>query len=188
MSKILLILVGYMLGNLLMGHVLAKYFYQQNLQNEGSGNIGARNAGRILGKKAFIITFFGDALKGSLAIVVAKFAGFHADWQLIILFAVIMGHIYPIIHRFRGGKGVSTFIGGILTFDPYLFLLFSIIFIVIYFILRSFTIAGLIAIAALPVWMYILDFSLKDIIVACLLSALIIHAHRNNIIGYKNVH
>ena len=71
----------------------------------GSGNPGARNAGRLFGKKAFVATFVGDALKGALAVCAAKWLGFDAIVELLALVAVMLGHVFPVLLKFRGGKG-----------------------------------------------------------------------------------
>ncbi|MBS4220245.1 glycerol-3-phosphate acyltransferase [Bacillus sp. FJAT-49711] len=182
MRETLLFLGAYVIGNILTGYVLAKLFYHKNIQVEGSGNAGARNAGRILGKKAFVITFFGDAGKGAIVVLIAKLLEFSIVAQLLILFAVILGHIFPILFHFKGGKGMSTFIGGLLAFDPLLFSAFAGVFILFYFFIKSLTIAGMAAVALLPAIMYFYHFDLYPILSAILLSAMVIFAHRQNIL------
>ncbi|MBS4179222.1 glycerol-3-phosphate acyltransferase [Lederbergia citrea] len=175
-------LIGaYLLGNILTGYVLAKFFYNKDIHQEGSGNVGARNAGRLFGKKAFVITFLGDALKGACAVLFAKWLGLAFDWQLFILFTVIVGHVFPLVLHFKGGKGMSTYIGGMLTFQPLLFSAFAGVFIIFYFIFKSLTSAGMAAVAVLPIILIIFSFELPVIINACLLSAIVIFAHRHNI-------
>ncbi|MBS4198362.1 glycerol-3-phosphate acyltransferase [Bacillus sp. FJAT-49732] len=181
MKEIVLLLGAYLLGNILTGYVLATFFYHKNIHNEGSGNIGARNAGRIFGKKAFVITFFGDAGKGAIVVLIAKWLEFSIDIQILALFFVVLGHIFPILFHFKGGKGMSTFIGGILAFHPLLFSAFAAVFILFYIILKSLTLAGMAAVALLPTIMYFFQFDLYPILFCILLSATVIFAHRQNI-------
>ena len=124
--------------------------FKGDIRSGGSGNPGARNAGRLFGKKAFVVTFVGDALKGAIVVGVAGWFDFGAAVELLALVAVMLGHVFPIFLKFRGGKGVSTFIGGLLVFDPLLFAVFVGLFLLGYPLLKSFTIAGLLAIGFLP--------------------------------------
>ena len=143
MTLILLVIGSYLLGNVLTGSIISNLIYKKNIRAEGSGNPGARNAGRIFGKKAFIATFIGDALKGALAVLIAKWIGLGPTGELLALFAVTSGHVFPILLKFRGGMGVSTFIGGMLVFNPLLFTVFICVFLVFYPFLKSFTLAGM---------------------------------------------
>lgn len=176
-----IIIVAYLIGNLLVGEVISRFFYKKNIRTEGSGNPGARNAGRLYGKKAFIVTFIGDALKGTFVIFLAKQLGYGTDIELLALFAVTLGHIYPIIYKFRGGKGVSTFIGGLLAFNPLVFGLFIGLFVLFYPISRSFTLAGLCAILLMPVIILGFAYDMIACLIACCISILVIYAHRDNL-------
>ena len=130
---IILLLVGsYLLGNVLTGSIISKLFYKKEIRAEGSGNPGARNAGRLYGKKAFIITFLGDAVKGIIAVLVARLIGLGPEIELLALFAVVLGHVYPVLFKFHGGKGISTFIGGFLLFNPLVFAVFIGVFLILY--------------------------------------------------------
>lgn len=181
MEIILLLFGSYMLGNVLTGSIISKLFYRKEIRAEGSGNPGARNAGRLFGKKAFVATFLGDALKGVLAVLAAKWLGFGTVVELIALFAVTVGHIYPVLFKFRGGMGVSTFIGGILAFHPVVFAVFVGIFLILYPFIKSFTIAGMSAIALLPIVVLSFSLGVPTCIVTCFLSGLVLFAHREDL-------
>ncbi|WP_186672759.1 glycerol-3-phosphate acyltransferase [Sporosarcina sp. BP05] len=178
MTLIFLVVGSYILGNVLTGSMISNFFFKKDIRIEGSGNPGARNAGRVFGKKAFIATFIGDALKGATAIFVAKWFGFGATVELCALFAVTLGHVYPLFLKFRGGMGVSTFIGGMLAFNPLLFAVFVGLFIMFYPFLKSFTLAGLSAVLLMPVLVLVFSYGVPVFIVACLLSALLLFTHR----------
>lgn len=185
MTIFFLLLIGaYMMGNMLTGTMISRLFYQKEIHAEGSGNPGARNAGRLFGKKAFVATFIGDALKGAVAVLIVKQLGYGAEAELLILFAVTVGHIYPILFRFRGGKGVSTFIGGLLAFDPLVFGLFVALFILFYPIFKSFTLAGLSAILLMPIFVLGFSYGIIAGIIACCVSMLVIYAHRDDLKQY----
>lgn len=114
-----------MVGNILTAYIIIKWKYGMDIREVGSGNPGARNMGRLYGKGYFIATFLGDALKGA----------------------------YPIFFKYKGGKGISTFIGGLIVFNYSIALTLVFVFILFYFIFKSFTKAGLITIACLPLCM-----------------------------------
>jgi glycerol-3-phosphate acyltransferase PlsY len=177
MKAFLLLVCAYLVGNIMAGHV----FYGRNIRNKGSGNAGARNAGRVYGKKAFVITFFGDAAKGAAAVLAAKYLGLSSEWQLLALLAVITGHIFPAAFHFRGGKGMSAFVGGVLAFHPLLFSIFACIFLIFFLIIRSLTLAGIIAVFILPVIILLYSYSVPTVIAAIFISAIVVFAHRQNI-------
>lgn len=181
MKGLILLIVAYLIGSVMTGHLLSKYYQHGNMKTEGSGNIGARNAGRLYGKKAFIITFIGDALKGVLVIVLASSFDFTVEWQLLALLAAICGHIYPITLGFHGGKGMSTFIGGFLTFSPQLFCVFLGVFLVLFLITRSLTVAGMTAMFFMPFIFILFPFSYFTFFISAAMSLLIIFKHRENL-------
>lgn len=181
MTLILLLTSVYMLGNILTAPLISQLFYKEDIRAEGSGNPGARNVGRLFGKKAFVATFVGDALKGAIAVGVVKGLDFGAAIELLALVAVMVGHVFPAILKFRGGKGVSTFIGGLLVFNPLLFAVFAGLFLLSYPFLKSFTLAGLGAVGFLPLIVFAFSYGMPAVGVACLVTALLFVAHRKDI-------
>lgn len=163
------------------GLLVVRIFGKEDIRQHGSGNIGARNAGRILGKKGFILTFFGDALKGAFVILVAVHYAFHDEIQLIGLALAVLGHIKPILLRFQGGKGISTFIGGMITFEPFAIPVIIIGFLVIYVFVRSFTFAGLGSFLLLPIMLYFLEYSSKSCLIILAILIILYFAHSENI-------
>ncbi|MCJ7840826.1 glycerol-3-phosphate acyltransferase [Lederbergia sp. NSJ-179] len=180
MIEIIFFLFAYFIGNLLTGQLLAKGFYHKDLYLEGSGNVGARNAGRIFGKTAFLLTFFGDAGKGAIVMICSQYMGLPPSKQLLALFLAILGHIFPVLFRFKGGKGMATFIGGVLAFHPLLFALFVGVFLCLYVLMRSLTMAGMIAVVSLPMIMVFYSYSTIEIILSFCISGLVLFAHRQN--------
>ena len=143
METAILLIAAYLVGNLLTATVVGKLFYKQDIRVEGSGNPGARNAGRVLGKTAFTVVFLGDAFKCAIVVLIAKWMGMDEWLQLVCVLIVMAGHIYPIVHKFRGGQGVSSFIGGMLAFNPLVVACFVVVFLVFYPFLKSFTLVGI---------------------------------------------
>jgi glycerol-3-phosphate acyltransferase PlsY len=112
-NLIYVILYSYLLGCFCTAYYLIKIYINLDIRNINSGNVGARNAGRIIGKKGFVITFVGDFLKTVLALgVTIYFFRSDANFSIILLsssIAVILGHLFPSQLKFKGGKGVVVF-------------------------------------------------------------------------------
>ena len=129
MRNLILMIIAYLLGSFPSALVIGKTFYNKDIRNYGSGNLGSTNAFRVLGKKGGAIVFILDILKGGLAFLIAKYAGATISPLIIAVFALI-GHIYPIFANFKGGKAVATSAGIILFCSPLLFITLFIIFVI----------------------------------------------------------
>ncbi|KQL53982.1 glycerol-3-phosphate acyltransferase [Heyndrickxia shackletonii] len=127
----LILILAYLLGSIPSGLIVGKLFYGIDIREHGSGNLGATNTFRTLGKKAGIAVTVADILKGTLAtclpLIFGVSAGFH---PLLVGLVAVIGHIFPIFAGFRGGKAVATSGGVILAYSPLLFLLIVIVFLV----------------------------------------------------------
>ena len=142
----------------MFGFLVTKTLFHKDIRREGSGNVGARNAGHLHGKKAFVFIFLGGALKGVLVILIARYLGFSAQIQLVGLGLAILGHLKPITLNFKGGKGISTFIGGIIMFEPLLVFVIAGVFLVLFPFTKSFTFSGLGAFLFIPVFLLFIDY------------------------------
>lgn len=181
MNFILYLFGSYFIGNILSAHVLIKFLGKQNILEQGSGNPGARNIGRLYGKKAFVITFLGDAFKGSLVIIIGRYFHFSELEILVCLTAAVTGHIKPLLYRLHGGKGISTFIGGMITFEPLLAIVIIIGFLLFYPFSKSFTISGLAAFCFIPFAVSYLYQSIDLLWVVFALIVILIIAHSDNL-------
>ncbi|MCH6269280.1 glycerol-3-phosphate acyltransferase [Neobacillus citreus] len=147
-------LVSYLVGNIMFGYLVSMLLKGQDIREQGSGNVGARNAGRVYGKKAFVLTFLGDALKGAFVVLAGRYLlHFSETVQLLGLVFVIVGHLKPIVLKFKGGMGISTFIGGIIAFEPLIASIIVLAFLVLYPFLKSFTFTGLGSFLFIPVFL-----------------------------------
>lgn len=175
-------LIGsYLLGCIMSGFIVVKILGNNDIRTKGSGNVGARNAGRLHGKKAFALTFLGDATKGVLVIIIARTLDYSEEIQLIGLTLAIAGHIKPIFLRFKGGKGISTFIGGMITFEPFLIPVIIIGFLIFYLFMKSFTFSGLGSFLLIPITLNYLHYSLLSSVIAVGMLILLYLAHIDNI-------
>lgn len=191
MLKIILSLfIAYLVGSIPCAYIYCK-LRGKDIRKEGSGNVGATNAGRIFGKSAFFTVFLFDALKGFLPVyflasltnneILSK-----ELFQLFIFSAALAGHIWTIFLNFKGGKGVATSVGGLIALMPLICLEGMVIFGLTFMITRTVSIGSIIAAAVLPllVWLHKLPISL--LIFSIILSALIIFTHRSNILRLIN--
>ncbi|WP_462410896.1 glycerol-3-phosphate acyltransferase [Neobacillus sp. Marseille-QA0830] len=172
---------SYLAGNLMFGYLVSKFFYRGDLRNQGSGNVGARNAGRLYGKKAFLFTFLGDALKGALVVLAARYLEFSEPVQLAGLALAIFGHLKPVFLKFRGGKGISTFVGGMAVFQPLLIPAVIPIFLLFYLVWKSLTLAGLSSFLVIPVFLAIRHYQWESCLLAVVIVLLILITQKNDI-------
>ena len=112
--EIICILLAYLLGGICTGYYLVRIKAKADVREHGSGAVGARNVGRILGKTGFAATLFGDVLKGVLAIALARKFHISEPAVSLVMVAVVAGHIWPLALQFRGGRGIATAIGAFL--------------------------------------------------------------------------
>ena len=172
--------MAYLLGSIPSGLWIGRKFFQIDIRQYGSGNLGATNSFRILGKKAGTIVLLMDLLKGSISVLLLKQMDLHGISPLIIALFAVMGHTYPLFANFKGGKAVATFAGVILAYQPVLFLIGLGIFILTLAISKmvSFTSMLTISIGVL-LSLYFQDIVLTTI--ALLADIFIIYRHRTNI-------
>ena len=138
-TNIIYVIVAYFLGNIMGGKLLEK-IYKEEFTNKGSGNVGARNAGRVLGARSFVFVLVVDFFKGFLVVIMLKILN-ASDWVIYsAIILVILGHIKPVIFRFKGGKGVATFFGCMTALSLNLVLVLILCTLVIGIIVKSLTI------------------------------------------------
>lgn len=152
MTGIIMIVVGYLLGSINTGILVAKYLKFPDPRTGGSGNAGANNMLRMAGKNAALITLIGDALKGFLAVAIARLVGVHGFTLGVVAIAAMIGHIYPLFFKFKGGKGVATAIGGILAINFLTGLIAVIAWIIVLLVFRFASLASIAAIICAPLF------------------------------------
>ncbi len=151
----LITIASYLIGAIPFGYVLGKVLRGVDLREVGSGNLGATNAGRLLGAKWFAVVFIFDFLKGFMpAFVFGHFAGkwFDAPETIGRLygFAAMSGHIWPVYLRFKGGKGVATAAGAVTGIAPAATGIGALVFLAVFLPLRIVSLASMCAVATLP--------------------------------------
>ena len=190
MYEILLILLGYLYGSIPFALVIGKVFYNTDVRESGSGNVGGTNAGRVLGKKAGISVIVLDALKAVIIFYLSSYLSLkfnlNPDIKYIAGLACIFGHCYPIFAEFRGGKAVSTSLGYFLCIEP----LYAVVAIVVFLlVLKISKYVSLSSISTALIVLCITPFLAVSITAKlCMLVAviLLVYRHKDNIKRIKN--
>lgn len=179
-----LVLFAYLLGSVPFGILVTHLFDKNvNLRETGSGNIGATNVARAAGKTAGILTLALDAGKGVFPMALAyMLIGEDYFWLSLVGGAAFLGHVFPIYLRFKGGKGVATALGVILSLSPVTTFLLAVLFGLIVYFTRYVSLGSVCAAAALPILMALLGPPSRYCVTLSLLVAfLVIYNHRENI-------
>lgn len=179
-----LVLFAYFLGSIPFGILVAHLFDRGvDLRKVGSGNIGATNVFRAVGKAGGILTLFLDAGKGILAMALAyRFLESRLDlWMALAGGAAILGHIFPVYLGFRGGKGVATALGVVAILSPVTAFLLAVLFAAVVYFSRYVSLASLCAAIALPPVMALLATSRHYVFLSLGICFLVIYTHRENI-------
>jgi glycerol-3-phosphate acyltransferase PlsY len=173
------LIVGYLLGSVPFGLILTRCAGTPDIRSIGSGNIGATNVLRTGHKALAAATLVGDALKGTAAVLAARYA-FGPDAALAAAAGALLGHIFPVWLSFKGGKGVATYIGILIGLAWPVALVFCLIWLVVAALTRYSSLAGLAASAATPVVLWFID-DQRTAVLFVLLTALLWFMHRANI-------
>jgi acyl phosphate:glycerol-3-phosphate acyltransferase len=175
------LLASYGLGCVTVGYYLVRWRTGQDIRAVGSGNLGARNVERVLGKWGFWITFIGDIAKGLIAVGMARWADLPAWAVALSMLLVVAGHNWPIQLRFRGGKGVSTSIGAVLLYNWLALVCLVVLALLFFAVWRKVIGSGMAAYATTPFLLYVFDPSPVAVAGMFLLAAEVIFAHRENL-------
>jgi glycerol-3-phosphate acyltransferase PlsY len=176
------VLGSYFLGCFSTGYYLVRHRTGQDIRELGSGSTGARNAGRVLGRPGFWWTMAGDLAKGGIAVGLALALTGSERVELLAWLAVVAGHIWPAQMGFRGGKGVSTSLMGLLVFDWRLALIYCIFFAAGWAVTRRSVAVSLAGFALLPAAGFGLGGDRAEIWGISVLAGLVILAHHRNVV------
>ena len=181
-NLIIVAVYSYLLGSIPFGLVLTKIFLKKDIREIGSGNIGTTNVLRTGKKTLAVATLVLDLLKGYFSIVIT----FIYYDNLISYSALIcfIGHIFPIWLKFKGGKGVATYLGVILALSYKFFLIFGITWLVLSFLFRYASLSSIIS--SLIVFVYSFFFINNFSLILFIFFVIIIYTHRENIVRLKN--
>jgi glycerol-3-phosphate acyltransferase PlsY len=182
-TQLLSVAVSYLIGAVPFGLIFTKYFSNVDVRTIGSGNIGATNVLRASGKKAAILTLLADGLKGLLPVLIVQFL-FNDDLTTALTgIATVLGHIFPIYLKFKGGKGVATSFGVVLAVAPLIGLVCIIVWLLAAFLWKYSSLSALIAFACYPIITFSTSFGSRKPLAALSLFifGMMYYRHRENI-------
>ena len=178
MEIILTSLISYFIGSIPFGYILTKIFLKKDIRTIGSGNIGATNVLRTGNKIIGYSTLIFDILKGVIPVLFIKF--YFPDYIFISALSVFIGHVFPVWLKFKGGKGVATYVGILFSINVLFGLLFISTWLLLYFIFKYSSLSSLVATLTIPA--YILFFlSGQNIIFFFIIFVLIFYTHKENV-------
>ena len=183
MTPLIVLVAAYLIGGIPFGLLYSKLTSGRDIRKEGSGNIGATNALRTLGRTAFFVTLLLDIGKGVFAVWLAgHFTGGSMLWMSLAALAVIFGHAFSVFLNFTGGKSVASFIGAFAYLTPIPLLACAFLLLVMLAITRFMSLASILAVGCLPLACWLIQQSPWPVMLAASASAaLVIWRHQANI-------
>ena len=178
MALFIISFVSYLIGSIPFGFLLTKIFLNKDIRNIGSGNIGATNALRTGNKKIGFSTLILDILKAAITIIFVKFN--YSEFIFISSLCVFLGHVFPIWLKFKGGKGVATYVGILFSINLTYGLIFITIWLIVFFISKYSSLSSIIASLSIPLYLFIFLNS-NDLFFFLIMFILVFFTHRENI-------
>jgi len=183
MDIFLIGIISYLMGSIPFGLILTKIFLNKDIREIGSGNIGATNALRTGNKAIGYSTLLLDILKAVAPVIYVKI--FYQDFLYIASLCAFLGHVFPIWLKFKGGKGVATYVGILFAINFYFGIIFAISWFVTFFISKFSSLSSLVGAASIPIYLLILT-QFDQVIFFTIMFVLIFFTHRENIKRLKN--
>jgi len=182
MEYLIIALGSYFLGSIPFGYIFTKIFLKKDIRNIGSGNIGATNALRAGNKKLGYTTLVLDITKAALPVLYVKFN--FPDYIFIASLCAFFGHVFPVWLKFKGGKGVATYVGILFSINIILGLIFIISWAITFIISKYSSISSLVASLMVPIYLTI--FENYNSVFFIIMFVLIFYTHRENVKRLKN--
>jgi len=182
MEVLIVAITSYLMGSIPFGFILTKIFLKKDIRDIGSGNIGATNALRTGNKSLGYGTLLLDVIKAIIPVVYVKFN--YPDYIFIASLSTFLGHVFPVWLKFKGGKGVATYVGILFSINLIHGIVFASIWIFTFLISKYSSLSSLIASLSIPI--YLLFFNNENLIFFSIMFILIFYTHRENVKRLKN--
>ena len=183
MDILIIGIISYLMGSIPFGLILTKLFLKKDIREIGSGNIGATNVLRSGNKIVGYTTLILDILKAVIPVIFVKI--YYTDFLYLASLSAFLGHVFPIWLKFKGGKGVATYVGILFAINIYFGIIFALCWFVIFGITKFSSLSSLIASISIPVYLIITN-RFDEIIFFIIMFVLIFFTHRENIKRLKN--
>ena len=176
-------IICYLIGSIPFGYILTKIFLKKDIRDIGSGNIGATNALRTGNKTVGYATLFFDIVKAVIPIIYIKFN--FTELLYIASLCIFLGHVFPIWLKFKGGKGVATYVGILFALNIYFGLVFIVSWFITFALFKFSSLSSLVASISIPIYLLILS-KFDDVFFFIIMFVLVFFTHRENIKRLKN--
>jgi len=181
LTDLALVVLAYLLGSISFGLLIARVYGGADLRHSGSGSTGATNVVRTLGKTAGILTLLGDGAKGLVAVLCALKWGQASVLPALAAVAAVLGHMFPLYHGFKGGKGVATALGGLLPTLPLPLLGGFIVWLVVVVVWRYVSAGSMLAALVVPLLAVFWSYPVPLILAAVIIALLVLYKHQENL-------
>ena len=172
--------LAYLVGSIPTGFILGAWA-GVDVRKSGSGNVGATNVARVLGKRQGFYTLIADVGKGWIPVLIVLQLGSTTTVAALVGVAAFCGHLFPIFLKFKGGKGVATALGVLLALAPMATLILIALFAVVMLVTRTVSLASMIAAVAAPALFWFFSYAAAVVVTSAFLAIMIILRHRSNI-------
>ena len=180
-TDLALVVLAYLLGSISFGLLIARVYGGADLRHSGSGSIGATNVVRTLGKTAGILTLLGDGAKGLVAVLCALKWGQVSVLPALAAVAAVLGHMFPLYHGFKGGKGVATALGVLLPTLPLPLLGGFIAWLVVVAVWRYVSAGSMLAALVVPLLAVLWSYPVPLVLAAAMIALLVLYKHQENL-------
>jgi len=181
MNIVVYLILSYLCGAIPFAYILSKVFKKIDIRKCGSGNPGATNVFRSVSKPLGVLTFFLDALKGFIPVYFASIVHQSVYFVLAVAFVTLLGHVFTVFLKFKGGKGVATGCGIFVAFAPIVTLICFMVFTLVLFLSKYVALSSITAAISLPICLAFFQYPDIIILFACLVAVLVIIRHISNI-------
>ena len=182
MEIIVISILSYLMGSIPFGFILTKIFLKKDIRDIGSGNIGATNALRTGNKSLGYGTLFLDVIKAVIPVIYVKLN--YPDYIFIAALCAFLGHLFPIWLKFKGGKGVATYVGILFSINLTIGFVFIGVWLFAFLISKYSSLSSLIGSLSIPIYLFF--FTSQDLVFFSIMFILIVYTHRENIKRLKN--
>jgi len=182
MEVIIVAITSYLMGSIPFGFILTKIFLKRDIRDIGSGNIGATNALRTGNKSLGYGTLFLDVIKAVIPVIYVKLN--YPDYIFIASLCVFLGHVFPIWLKFKGGKGVATYVGILFSINLTIGFVFIGVWFFTFLISKYSSLSSLFGSLSVPIYLFF--FTSQNLIFFSIMFILIIYTHRENVKRLKN--
>ena len=183
MEYLIVGIISYLMGSIPFGYILTKIFLKQDIREIGSGNIGATNALRTGNKLIGYSTLIFDIIKAVIPVIYVKI--YYSELIYIASLCVFLGHVFPVWLKFKGGKGVATYVGILFSINILLGVIFILSWGIIFLLFKYSSLSSIIGSLSVPIYLIITG-RLTDVIFFGIMFILIFFTHRENIKRLKN--